>query len=73
MEDLNIYKTTREITFGYTGSDKKRTKQQTVPAGTEVYVYKTDKENLFKLRVRGSLLTQFVCAYSFEFVRTEQA
>lgn len=73
MEDLNIYKTTREITFAYEGSDKKRTKQQTVPAGTEVYVYKTDKENLFKLRVRGSLLTQFVCAYSFEFVRTEQA
>ena len=73
MENLNIYKTTREITFGYTDNDKKRTKQQTVPAGTEVYVYKTDKETLFKLRVRGSLLTQFVCAYSFEFVRTEQA
>ena len=73
MEDLDIYQTTHEITFGITGADKKRTKQTLVPAGTEVYVYTTNNETMFNLRVRGTLLTQIVSAVSFEYVRTEQA
>lgn len=72
MKTATKFKTTREIVFGISDSNKGRTQFLTYPAGTEVYVSKNITwKGQFNLRVCGTLMTQVVSQSAFEI--SEQA
>lgn len=58
-------KTTREITFAITGTDKVRRSFTTLPAGTLVWVTDKPDRPTYVIRVCGTLLTQVVNPISF--------
>jgi len=67
MSKATKFKTTREIVFGITDSNKVRTNFTTYPAGTEVYASKNITwKGQFNLRVCGTLMTQVVSKNAFE-------
>lgn len=61
------FKTTREMIFGITESNKNRTNFTTYPAGTEVYASKSLRwTGQFELRICGTLMTQVASENCFE-------
>ena len=67
MNTATKFKTTREIVFGFTDSNKGRSNFTTYPAGTEVYASANLRwTGQFDLRVCGTLMTQVVSHDAFE-------
>jgi hypothetical protein len=61
------FKTTKEMVFAITESNKGRSHFTTYPAGTEVYASKNTRwAGLYDLRICGTLMTQSTKASSFE-------
>jgi hypothetical protein len=61
------FKTTREMVFGFTDSNKGRTQFKTYPAGTEVYASKNKTyAGQYNLRICGTLMTQVASKSCFE-------
>lgn len=66
MNTVTKFRTTRSVCFAFTETDKRRTKQQSLPAGTLVYATATKVRNEVEIRVCGTLLTQIVQRSSIE-------
>jgi hypothetical protein len=61
------FKTTREMVFGITESNKGRSHFTTYPAGTEVYVAKNKNwAGQYDLRICGTIMTQVASQKCFE-------